>query len=119
MQPCFVRLANKESVFVESQEHSMSHIQITDTDNPREIIRLLVADSFAQHAIYRAFISIKLCSLYFPRSFPIDAMHCMLLNTIQSLEVLNHVPTIVISLAFIDVIRPLHGSRRLYAVPLS
>ena len=106
-------------MFVESQEHSMSHIQITDTDNPREIIRLLVADSFAQHAIYRAFIPIKLCSLYFPRSFPIDAMHCMLLNTIQSLEVLNHVPTIVISLAFIDVIRPLHGSRRLYAVPLS
>jgi len=110
MQPCLVRLANKESVFVESQEHSMFHIQITDTcsplcgDNPREIIRLLVADSFAQHAIYRAFIPIKLCSLYFPRSFPIDAMHCVLLNTIlaliklQSLEVLNHVPTIVISL---------------------
>lgn len=53
MQPCFVRLANKESVFVESQEHSMSHIQITDTplygDNPREIIRLLVADSFARN----------------------------------------------------------------------
>jgi tnp2 family transposase/uncharacterized protein DUF4218 len=58
-------------------------------DNLRDVIKLVVdansPDYCTQHGITRASILLELRSLHFPRSFPIDIMHCVLLNITENL----------------------------------
>ena len=58
-------------------------------ENLREIIHLVAEANSPQHCkqygINRASILLELESLHFPRSFPIDIMHCILLNITETL----------------------------------
>jgi len=89
-----VLLSNHGGEFLETVQEHVPHTRYNFNspplrDNLRYIIQLVVdADSPAyctQHGITRASILLELRSLHFPRSFPIDIMHCVLLNITENL----------------------------------
>ncbi|KAI1000987.1 hypothetical protein K3495_g7208 [Podosphaera aphanis] len=71
----------------------------------------------AEFGINRASILLKIPTLHFPRSFPIDTMHCMLLNILKNAQWYQWAPTIrkksavqnSANAAFVRAGEPSHG----------